>query len=146
LLPLISTRRSVRRRSVLTALPAVAVALLPKCPACLSAYAALASSLGLGFLIESAYLLPLILVVLIVAVLAHRMRKKDHRKYAAIALEAFGVSIVLAGKFLFDSRPVVLGGIACLIAGSLWSFWSWRAARGACAASVAAGAGTGSHG
>jgi len=42
------------------ALPGVAVSLLPKlvCPMCWPAYAGLLSSVGLGFLISAAYLLP----------------------------------------------------------------------------------------
>ena len=139
--------RSIGWRSVLTLLPAVAVALLPKCPACLPAYAALASSLGLGFLIESAYLLPLILLFLIVAVLGDRVRKSDHRRYAPIALEVFGTGIVLVGKFLLDSRPVAFGGTACLIAGALWSLWPQRHAAGeACPGHLSAKSVTGSHG
>lgn len=46
--------------------PAVGVSLLPKfvCPVCSPAYAALLSSLGLGFLISTRYLLPVTLVFL----------------------------------------------------------------------------------
>jgi len=123
---LLIVKRSLRPvgwRKVLPALPAVAAALLPKCPACLPAYAALASSLGLGFLTESAYLLPLIILVLVLAVLGHTLRKDDHPRYAPIVLEVFGVSVLRAGKFLLYSRPIAVGGGACLIAGSLWSLW-----------------------
>ncbi len=45
----------------LLALPSVGVSILPKlaCPACWPAYAGLLSSVGLGFLISTVYLLPL---------------------------------------------------------------------------------------
>src|SRR5260370_27513328 len=45
----------------LLAFPGIGVSLLPKlmCPACWPAYAAVLSSVGLGFLISTTYLLPL---------------------------------------------------------------------------------------
>jgi len=128
-------------------LPAVALAFLPKCPACWPAYAALASSLGLGFLSEPAYSLPLILLVLILIVLRHRLRKDDHPRYAPTVLEGFGASALLAGRFLLDSRPIAFGGIACLIAGSLWSLWPQRHMAGdTCPGRLSAKSVTGSHG
>lgn len=50
--------------------PAVGVSLLPKfvCPLCSPAYAALLSSLGLGFLVSTTYLLPLTFVFLSLAI------------------------------------------------------------------------------
>jgi len=44
----------------LLAMPGVGVSLLPKliCPLCWSAYAGLLSTLGLGFLISTKYLIP----------------------------------------------------------------------------------------
>ena len=132
-------------RKVLAAIPAVAVALLPKCPACLPGYAALAGSLGLGLPIESAYLLPLMLLVLILIVLGYRSRGDNHRGFAPIVLEAFGTSILIAGRFLLSSRLVSFGGAACLIAGSLWSLWPHRLMTGnACPGHVPAK--SGSHG
>ena len=57
----------------LLSLPGVGVSLLPKlmCPACWPAYAAVLSSVGLGFLISTTYLLPL--TVLFLAVAAARL-------------------------------------------------------------------------
>src|SRR5262245_11422434 len=50
--------------------PGVGVALLPKlvCPLCWPAYAGLLSSLGLGFLVSTVYLLPLTAAFLALAV------------------------------------------------------------------------------
>ncbi len=52
------------------ALPGIGVSLLPKvvCPMCSAAYAALVSSLGLGFLISTRYLLSLTAIFLAIAV------------------------------------------------------------------------------
>ena len=48
-------------KQTLIAIPGVGVSLLPKlaCPLCWPAYAGLLSSLGVGFLISTKYLLPL---------------------------------------------------------------------------------------
>ncbi len=52
---------SSRWKQDLLALPSVGFSMLPKlaCPACWPAYAGLLTSLGLGFLVSAAYLLPL---------------------------------------------------------------------------------------
>ncbi len=54
----------------LLAVPGVGVSLLPKliCPLCWPAYAGLLSTLGLGFLISTAYLFPLTAALLALAV------------------------------------------------------------------------------
>jgi len=50
--------------SSLATIPAAAVAVMPAlaCPACWPAYASLLGSLGLGFMIESTYLMPITIV------------------------------------------------------------------------------------
>ena len=58
-----------KRNSLL--IPGIDVALLPKlaCPACWPAYVALLSSIGLGFLLSTAYLFPLTVVFLMFTVI-----------------------------------------------------------------------------
>lgn len=53
----------------LLALPGVSLSILPKlaCPACWPAYAGLLAAVGLGFLISAAYLLPLTVAFLALA-------------------------------------------------------------------------------
>src|SRR2546422_4333487 len=64
------------------ALPGVAVSLLPKlvCPMCWPAYAGLLSSVGLGFLISAAYLLPFTAGFLALALAAMGFRANRDRK------------------------------------------------------------------
>lgn len=61
--------------------PAVGVSLLPKfvCPLCSPAYAALLSSLSLGFLVSTTYLLPLTFVFLSLAIGALGYRASSRR-------------------------------------------------------------------
>lgn len=60
------------------ALPGIGVSLLPKlvCPLCWPAYAGLLSSIGLGFLISAAYLLPFTAAFLALALAAMAFGRK----------------------------------------------------------------------
>lgn len=98
-------------------LPGVLVALLPKvaCPACWPLYAALTSALGLGFLLETRWLLPLSmgLLALAIAVLLHRAR--HHGRRAPSLLAVLGAGAVLGGRFGLDSSELALGGAGSLV-------------------------------
>jgi hypothetical protein len=111
------------RLQLASLLPAVGAALLPKltCPACWPAYAALLSALGVGFVDYTPYLLPFTLVFLAVtlAILAWRPR----RGYTPLALGLFAATIMLIGKFFFDSDIATYLGVAVLVGASTWNAW-----------------------
>lgn len=118
-----------RWRSVVAALPGVGIALLPKvaCPACWPAYAGLLGSLGLGFLVvNSAYLLPVTVLFLGIAVLALTVRASSRRGYGPAALGMLAAMMVVIGKFSLDSNSVTYAGVAGLIAASVWNAWPRR--------------------
>ncbi len=109
-------------------LPAFAIALLPSitCPACWPAYAALLSSLGVGFLPTTPYLLPLTLVSLaiplgVLAVLARR-----GYGYLPLVLGVAGALLLMVGRFAWESNPLLYSGLAALITASAWGGWFWR--------------------
>lgn len=111
------------------------VSLLPKlaCPACWPAYAGLASAVGLGFLTDAAYLLPLTVVFLIIAVGALGFRASRRRGYAPFALGVLAALFVLIGKFVFEYDTAMYGGIGLLVGASFWNSWPSRpATRRAC--------------
>lgn len=112
-------------RQSLLALPGVGVALLPKlaCPLCWPAYAGVLSSVGLGFLISSAYLLPLTAGVLALALGAMAFRAKNRRGYGPFLLGLVASSGVLLGKFLWESQLATYGAIGLLVVASLWNAW-----------------------
>jgi hypothetical protein len=87
-------------RQGLLALPSVGVSILPKlaCPACWPAYAGLLSSVGLGFLISTVYLLPLTAAFLLLAVAALAFRANKRRGYGPFAVGLVAGSGVLLGK------------------------------------------------
>lgn len=116
-------------KSSLAAAPGVAFAFLPKlvCPACWPAYAGLLSSIGLGFLLDRGYLLPLTAVFLAVAVGTLAFRARTRGGYGPFAVGLAAASVVLLGKFAFDSTAAMYGGIAGLVAASIWNAWPPRA-------------------
>jgi hypothetical protein len=121
-------RRRAGWQSSLAILPGIGTSLLPVgvCPACWPAYAGLLSSLGFGFLLETAYLLPLTALFFSIAVAALAYKARTRRGYRPFTLGLVASSIVLVGKFIFESDTAMYGGIAMLIAASLWNAWPWK--------------------
>ncbi len=112
----------------LASLPGVGAGLLPigTCPACWPAYAAILGSLGLGFLLEAAYLLPVTFLLLGLALLALAFRAKTRRGYGPFVLGIASVAHVLAFKFAFVFDPMVYAGLLGLVAASIWNAWPRR--------------------
>src|SRR5258708_6404881 len=128
----------------LLALPGVGVSLLPKlmCPACWPAYSALLSSVGLGFLISTPYLLPLTVLFLAVAVGSLGFRASSRRGYGPFWVGVAAATLILVGKFYLESIPTAYAGVGLLIAASVWNTWPRRATVVAvCPARVTAGDG-----
>lgn len=123
-------------RSWLAVIPAVGVAMLPKlaCPACWPAYAGLLSTIGLGFLIQTAYLLPLTVAFLMVAVGALGFRARNRHGFGPFVIGLVAALLVVVGKFHFESDPAMYGGIALLIGASVWNTWPRREKTASCPA------------
>jgi len=110
------------KESVLAA-PAVAVSLLPKvvCPICSPAYAALLSSLGLGFLASSTYLLPVTVGFLAIAIGALFFRASKRQGLGPFRIGFVATACVIVGKFWIDSTSVIYVGVGLLIVASVWN-------------------------
>ncbi|MGD9724352.1 MAG: MerC domain-containing protein [Pirellulales bacterium] len=115
-------------KQVLVTLPGVGVALLPKlaCPACAPAYAAVLSSVGLGFLTSGPYLFPVILVGLTVALTGLGYRAERRRGYRPLVLGAIGAVVVLIAKFGLEFAGVMYVGLVVLLIASVWNSWPLR--------------------
>lgn len=113
------------------AAPGIGVSLLPKlaCPACWPAYAGLLSSVGLGFLISTAHLLPLTIAFLLLALAAMAFRARGRHGYRPLLLGLFASVGVVVGKFGWESNPVLYGAVGLLIAASIWNTWPQRSNR-----------------
>ncbi len=106
-------------------MPAILVALLPKlaCPACWPAYAGLLSAVGLGFLAQTEYLLPLTGAFLAVVLLGLGYRAKSRRGYRPLCLGILAAGILLPGKFWFESNLLFYSGLVSLVGASIWNTW-----------------------
>lgn len=110
------------RKLGLMTIPGVLVSLLPSlaCSLCWPAYGALVSSLGLGFLASSSYLLPLTGVLLAVALVGLGLQAKK-KGYGPLALGLVSAGTILPGKFLLASASMTYAGVALLLIASAWS-------------------------
>ena len=119
---------SSRWKQGLAALSSVGISLLPKlaCPACWPAYGGLLTSVGLGFLISVAYLLPLTVAFLVLALGAMVFGAKERHGYGPFLLGIASAGGVLLGKFVWESNPTMYGAVGLLVAASLWNTWPRR--------------------
>jgi hypothetical protein len=127
------SKRGVRRvatfgRRLFPAVPSSVVSLLPvgACPACWPVYAGVLSLLGMGFLLETTYLLPLTVLFLAVAVFALGYRARRRWGYAPFALGIVASLLLVIGKFVFNWNPATYAGLALLMVASFWNAWPRR--------------------
>lgn len=90
--------------------------------------------MGLGFLMETVYLLPLTALALVLAVAALGLRARRRRGYGPFAVGLAAAILLVVGKFVIGSNVVVYGSIAALVTASLWNSWPTRSAAGVPAA------------
>lgn len=118
------------KQSLLSA-PGIGVALLPKliCPLCWPLYAGIVSSIGLGFLVGTTYLLPITSISLALTLVVIGFRAKQRRGYGPLLLGLFASALVLLGKFYFTPTYATYCGIAVLVIAAFWNAWPRRIAQ-----------------
>ena len=84
-------------------------------------YSGIVSSVGLGFLISTKYLLTLTIAFLILTFGALAYHAKQRRGYGPFGLGIVGAVAVLIGKFDLESNPVTFTGIVVLVVASAWN-------------------------
>jgi hypothetical protein len=130
-------------RRFLAALPGGGAALLPvgTCPACWPAYAGILGPLGLAFLLESSYLLPVTIGLLGLAVFSLAFRPTARRGYGPLVLGLASVCFILVFKFAYLFDQLVYAGLFGLVAASAWNAWpKSRSATGCCPKCIQGGA------
>lgn len=112
-------------RSVLAAVPAVGAGLVPvgACPVCMAATAGVLSSLGLAFLLDTSYLLPLMTAFLGVALLALGYKANIRRGFGPLLIGILSAAAILAGKFVFSLDVMLYAGLAGLAGAAVWNAW-----------------------
>lgn len=105
--------------------PAVGVAFLPKlvCPACWPAYAAVVSSLGLPFLLQPDFLLPLTLTALVSILGLLFWRAPARHGYGPFLLGFASSVVIVTGKFFYPDNTAAYGGAGLLLAACIWNNW-----------------------
>jgi hypothetical protein len=106
-------------------IPSIGVALLPKltCPVCWPAYAAIASSSGLGFLVHAQYLFAITVAFLLLALATLSFRAPQRHGYWPALLGLGSSIVILVGKFSLDSTVTLYCGVGVLMGASAWNAW-----------------------
>lgn len=122
--------------SGMAAVPGLMAAFLPKvtCPMCWPAYAGALSALGLGFLLESAWLLPITGALFAVAVGSLAWRARERRGYGPFLLGLIAALALLVGKFVFESVLLSYGAAAVMVGAAVWNIWPRKKRCAACVA------------
>jgi hypothetical protein len=133
-----SGRRWRRARAFLP-LPGIGALLLPvgACPACWPAYAGLLAAAGLSFLLKTAYVAPLMAVLLAFALVALAYGARRQREYGPLWLGIAGAALALAGKFASSASLPLYAGLGMMLVASLWNSWPRKRARAASCAKCA---------
>ncbi len=93
------------------------------CPACWPVYAGVLASLGLGFLLDHTYMLPLTALVLALALASLAYHARERRGYRPFLLAMGGVGMILLGKFFLAVDALTYAGLAFLVGASAWNAW-----------------------
>jgi len=111
--------------STLAVVPGALLSVLPvvSCPSCWPAYAGALSSLGVPFLMDTAWLLPITAGALVLALGGLAFRARRRRGFGPLALGAVAAAAVLLGKFTLELNAAVYAGTALLVAASVWNSW-----------------------
>lgn len=110
-----------RQRSTLLLLPSLALALAPKCPACLLAYVGVAGSMSASS-VYGAWLAPVTAVSLALAVGGLAVQAWGRRRFGPLFIALLAAVSIYAGRFALHQKPFVYAGMVALAAAALWSF------------------------
>src|SRR5690606_32530264 len=105
--------------------PALGISLLPSvaCPSCWPAYSAVLSSMGVGALLDDAWLLPLTIGFLALALMGLAWGARSRRGYWPLMLGTAGAVLLVVAKFGFDVAALGYVGAATVAAASVWNAW-----------------------
>lgn len=128
--------RGNRWPRILAVAPSLGLAAVPvgACPLCLAGYIGVVSTLGLGFLLERQYLLPLSAIALALALASFAWRARTRRGYGPLALGAGGALLLWLGQFIVGSVVATALGAVALAVATAWDVWPRMDPSPACSA------------
>jgi len=111
------------RRGAFAALSGTGAWLLPTwgCPVCLAAFAGTMSTLGLGFLANTAFLTPLTAILLGAAVFTLGYTARKRRRYGPLVIGTLGAALLVASKVSPGQPWLSYAGLVPLLGGSVWN-------------------------
>lgn len=109
--------------STLAVVPGALLSVLPvvSCPSCWPAYAGILSSMGVPFLMDAAWLLPITVAALALALGGLAFRARRRRGFGPLILGAVAAGAILLGKFMLGVDAAVYAGTVLLVGASLWN-------------------------
>ncbi len=112
-------------KKLLAVVPALGALMIPgiSCPACWPGYAAILSSLGIGFIPSTQYLLPVAVIGIALNVLLLAWDARKQRRAGPLTLAFVASAGILFGRFYLDWNLLAYGSVALLVATSVWNAW-----------------------
>jgi len=109
-------------------LPGAILALLPvaHCPACIGAYFAVLSAVGLGFLATERVLAPLIALFVVIGIATVAWSTRSHRHPGPLVVTLIGSVAVVAGRLIWTVPTALYAGVVLLFGAALWNLWLKR--------------------
>jgi len=104
---------------------AILFALSPRvfCPSCWPAYASILSSMGLGFIDYTPYLLPLMFIFLFIALWGLHHKAATRKGYRPFILGCIATSGMILNKFVFELEYILYASVVLFVIASLWNAW-----------------------
>lgn len=123
-------------KTAFAAISGIGIILLPKltCAACWPAYAAIMSSMGVGFFNYTEYMIPISVAALAITLVALGYRSRSRRGFGPFLLGFAASIIAIFGKFYLESDPMFYFCVVLLIVASFWNSWPRKTDSKACPA------------
>ena len=101
------------------------------CPACLPGYAKLLAFLGVGISLKESTHHVLLASAIFVSLAVSAWRGRRLGRWGPFATVLLGSSLLGLGHMLQESRPLLWGGVAVLLGGTIWERSIWKRSRAA---------------
>jgi mercuric ion transport protein len=108
------------KRFGIAVLPTIIAFWLPKCPLC---WMGLMGALGLGSVINRAWLQPLTMALLALSLAVLTFRAPTRHGYGPFGLGLLAATIIYVSKFSLDSDWLIYSGGGLLFVASAWNAW-----------------------
>ena len=119
-------RRLATGRGIATLGAAVGIALLPKCPICLTVYLGFFGALGWSATLGPRWVRPGLIAALIAGVAATGFDAGRRRGHGPCLIATCAAIAILVGKLMVRDPSLVIAGLAVLAVALFWDRWPVR--------------------